>query len=244
METKALREIGLSENEVKVYLSLLKKGPCLASDVAYDSRLNRTLVYDLIEKLIEKGMANYVIRENRKYFNASSPRNILEYIEERKRSLDLKRDEIESLIPLMENLKKNDEEVVVEVFKGTEGAKTVFNHVIEVGETLRVFPWIGAFYERMPVFYRNYLKRIKERKIHREIITAEEKKSLISDEEPLVKVRYLPSYFDIPSSTWLYGNYVVICIQAEEITLVRIKSKTAAEANNRFFEGLWKIAKK
>ena len=244
MDTRVLKEIGLSDTEIKVYLSLLKNGPCLASKIALDAGINRTLTYDRIQKLMEKGIASYAIRENRKYFTVISPKNLLNYIEEKKRLLDLSKDELNRIMPALESMKKSSEGVVIEVFKGNEGVKTLLNQVIETGGRMRVFPVSGAFIEKIPIFYRNYLNRSEKAGIRRQLLVSEDKKDFSIVKTRLTEVRYLPKEFNVPSSTWTYGDYTVIFIAAEEFTMIRIKSKVCSDMQNNFFESLWKIAKK
>lgn len=244
MKKDLLRGIGLSGSEIDVYVSLLRSGPCLASTVSSDTGMNRTHVYELIGRLLTKGVANYAIRENRKYFSVISPKNLLNYIDEQQRSLESRKKEISELLPELESLKKKDEGVIVEVFKGTEGAKTILHHVVETGQTLRVFPITGIMFDILPVFYRNYLKRTGEKGIHRLLLGSEDKRHLRYGRAPLTRIRYLPPEYNLPSSTWIYGDFVIIFIVAEDITLVRIRSRSLARTYVNFFNTLWKISKK
>ena len=51
---KALEKFGLSEKEAKVYLACLELGEDTASDISLKSNLPRTLIYDILEKLIDE----------------------------------------------------------------------------------------------------------------------------------------------------------------------------------------------
>ncbi|MBI4210492.1 MAG: hypothetical protein HY544_03240 [Candidatus Diapherotrites archaeon] len=243
MRKDALRGIGLLDSEIDVYVSLLKNGPCLASRVSADTGINRTHTYELIQKLVEKGTASYVIRENRKYFSVISPKNLLNYIDEQKRNLDGKREEISQLIPELESLKQKHEGIEVEVFKGPEGAKTILNHVFEVGRDNHVFPITGVLFDMLPVFYRNYQARMAAAGLKRWLLATEDKRGLY-DGQPLVKVRYIPSEFNLPASTWVYGEYVVLFIRGEELTIVRIRSKAVSKVYMKFFKTFWNLSKK
>ena len=57
-----LKEFGLTETEEKVYLSLLKQGTSLASDIIKKTQLHRTTIYDVLERLISKGFVSYIIQ--------------------------------------------------------------------------------------------------------------------------------------------------------------------------------------
>src|SRR3989344_7228727 len=87
-ETKdTLRELGLANEEIEVYLAMLKLGSNLASKISEETKINRSHVYQLLERLITKGFVSYVIKENRKYFSAVNPEKIVQIVKEREQKL-------------------------------------------------------------------------------------------------------------------------------------------------------------
>ena len=58
MDLEILKQLGLIDNEIKVYLLLLRRGPSLASDVAEETNLHRTHAYDILKSLIEKSIVS------------------------------------------------------------------------------------------------------------------------------------------------------------------------------------------
>ena len=73
-----LKQAGLTENETKVYLALIESGPNLAGQISRKTGLHRRSVYDVTEMLIKKGLIGYILKNNRRYFEASNPNRILE----------------------------------------------------------------------------------------------------------------------------------------------------------------------
>ena len=72
-----LQKAGLPRNEAKVYLELLKQGELSANELSKKLGMDRTLTYGVINNLIEKGLINYIKRENKKIFRAEPPENLL-----------------------------------------------------------------------------------------------------------------------------------------------------------------------
>ena len=70
MREEILEEFGLTKNEVKIYLTLLKMGRALAGEITEKSGIHRRNVYDSIERLMKKGLVSFIIQNNRKYFRA------------------------------------------------------------------------------------------------------------------------------------------------------------------------------
>ncbi len=76
-----LVEIGLTELEARMYLTLLHKNAFTASELSVAARVNRTQTYDILSKLTQRGM----ILESRgkvKKYSAVNPKNVLGSLKE------------------------------------------------------------------------------------------------------------------------------------------------------------------
>ena len=60
----SLKQIGLTDNEIKVYLTLLKIGPSIVSKIAERSGLYRPYVYDTLERLQEKALVSVQLAQS------------------------------------------------------------------------------------------------------------------------------------------------------------------------------------
>src|SRR3989338_8148629 len=97
-----LEKLGLTGNEVKVYLALLRLGSVTAGEIIKSTNLHRAGTYDTLERLMEKGLVSYVIRANRKYFEAASPKNFLGVLERKEEELRKERSELLKIVPDLE----------------------------------------------------------------------------------------------------------------------------------------------
>src|SRR3990167_3515957 len=120
MIIESLTQAGLTNNESKVYLALLDLGPSLAGQISRKIGLHRRTVYDTTEMLIKKGLLGYILKNNRRLFQASNPKIILETIQEKQ---DLLTPIVKSL---EEKYSKTREKEETNFYKGKEGLKTVF----------------------------------------------------------------------------------------------------------------------
>src|SRR3989338_11363254 len=123
-----LLKFGLAEKEAKVYLACLELGDSVASDIALKSNLPRTLVYDILERLIDLGLISYAIKANRKVFRAADPDEFLRIAHE-------KEEAINEALPELKRLQKikGVKRPKVEVYEGKEGMKTVMNDILGSG---------------------------------------------------------------------------------------------------------------
>ncbi len=58
MET-ILREIGLNETEIKIYITLLKIGESKSGEIIKQGEIKSGRVYEFFDSLIEKGLISY-----------------------------------------------------------------------------------------------------------------------------------------------------------------------------------------
>jgi predicted DNA-binding transcriptional regulator len=77
-----LQNFGLTEAEVSLYITLLKLGESTASELSEKTNTNRTFTYDRLKKLLDSGLVSYVVKDNKKYFKAAEPSQLLSIIKE------------------------------------------------------------------------------------------------------------------------------------------------------------------
>ena len=75
-----LKQFGLSENEVKLYVTLLKTGTSTANRLAELSGLKRSTTYDNLYLLINKGIASLSVKDKVQYYEAAEPQKIVNLI--------------------------------------------------------------------------------------------------------------------------------------------------------------------
>src|SRR3989344_7434766 len=113
MHPTDLEKLGLNRNEAKVHLGLLKKGQATASELVKAIGVHRNIVYDNLEKLIDKGLVSYVVEGTKRKFIAEKPQSIIEFLETKKKNLDEEIKSASDLIPQINALlftSKSDQE--------------------------------------------------------------------------------------------------------------------------------------
>ncbi|MFQ5531484.1 MAG: TrmB family transcriptional regulator [Candidatus Nanoarchaeia archaeon] len=246
METKLLEELGLTKNEVKVYLALLELGTTSAGPLIKKTEMHRAAVYDLLEFLIDKGLVSFVIKANRKYFEAQDPSRLTEYLNEKKQELMRKEIELKQLIPLLrEKRVLSHEEQEGTVFKGKKGLKSVFEDILKEKSSWFVFGATGQFKELFPAYFIHFHKRRSKLNILLKIIFNENiRKTHREKELENYQIKYIPESHITPSTTYVYGDKVAIILWSKEPMAFVMRSKQVAESYKTFFNLLWEIAKK
>jgi sugar-specific transcriptional regulator TrmB len=247
MDTKALENIGLTQGEVRVYIALFELGETTTGAIIKKSKITGSKVYEILEKLIEKGLVSYVIKEKTKYFQASSPKRLLDYLGKKERELFQDKKDIEGLIPLLESKQKSKEKIQSsQIFEGYEGVKTVFNLILESlksGEEYYAFS-IGDELEneKVKLFFQNYHRKRISRKIKVKII-ANSRRSFFRELSKLkdLQIRYYDN--PVPLGVFIFKDYVATLTFREKPTAFLIRSQQIADSYKDFFINLWEKSK-
>ena len=249
METTILEQIGLTESEAKVYLAMLKLGESTAGPIVEEAKVTRSKIYDIIERLKNKGLVSYITKESTKYFSASDPSNIINHIEDKKKELEKKKQSVEKLLPELEmQYRSAITNKTAEVFIGIKGMKNAFNTLIGEFDPKEHYYVFGAGkgedVEIFQMFFSQLHEARKEAKVRSSIIFNETSRGLFISQEKskLVEVRYLME--STPASINIYKEFTIIAILAKNPITFLIRNKEVAESFKEYFKVMWKIAKK
>jgi len=244
MEIKeTLKEVGLANEEIEVYLVMLKLGSNLASKISEETKINRSHVYQLLERLIAKGFVSYTIRENRKYFSPVNPEKIIELIKEREQKM-------KDILPNLLGLARfGNEKPIVEIFEGKEGIKTLLNDILKVKKEWLAFGSSGKGQEVLSFYAEHWEKEREKLKINlRGILDSSESGIQRGNEiakRKYAQIRHVSEEYSNPSSTWIYGERMAFIIWGKEHSFgIRVISKEITNNFKSHFEILWKSAKK
>ena len=89
MDTQILKDIGLSNAEIKVYLALLELGTATAGPILEKSKLQNSVVHMTLNKLVTKGFVSFIKEGQRNHYQATDPKHISEYIDEKKAQFEM-----------------------------------------------------------------------------------------------------------------------------------------------------------
>ena len=237
-----LIKFGLSEKEAKVYLSCLELGDSMASDIALKSNLPRTLVYDILERLIDLGLISYSIRDNKKFFRASDPEELLRILHE-------KEEVVQKSLPELKNLQKMKgvKRPKIDVYEGKEGMKAVMDDILRSGVTeFLAYGSSRSSFEVIPAFMEEWHKERIFKKVIMKILynnTKEAREKVKKRTESLryTKYKFMSITLESPTATLIYGNKVVLQSWTKEPFAVMIENEEMAENQRRYFAELWKI---
>ncbi len=231
-----LKELGLSEGEATVYLSLLKLREAQVNEIKKETKIHRTTIYDFLDKLMKKGLATYVIRNNIKFFIAAHPSKFDELLREKKEHLN------EILPPLTKLSELEKKKLKVEIYEGIEGFKTLLNRILKEHKDLLAFGIEeGEFELRFPNIIRQYFKKEQKLGIKERLISRKGTKFIYRYSH--MHYKYIDKKFFNPTPTLMFGKNVCFVVW-EPLTIIIIENEDLSDAYKKHFELLWRIADK
>jgi HTH-type transcriptional regulator, sugar sensing transcriptional regulator len=132
-----LKNFGLSEKEISVYLSLVELGPSPVRAISQKAKVNRGTTYDILKALMQLGVVSYFNKESKQYFMAEEPEKLLTAIDQKKEDLEEVRASLKENLPLIKTLfEKQGGKPVVKFYEGSKGVRQIFEDVLrEAAET-------------------------------------------------------------------------------------------------------------
>ncbi len=240
MAIEVLRKIGLSEGEIRVYSVLLNSGAGSVNKIHEKTGIERRNIYDILNKLIERGLVTYIIENKKRLFQVSNPKKIIDYIEEKKSDLDKTEDEIMKDLPgLSKQFDLRVPEIYSEIYRGYEGIKAIWEDSLNY-DTIY---WIGAgryIPKAIPAWFNNWNRKRVKLGIRLMNLLRDEMRKEIKEPWELEKTRFLPKEFSgNPTVIGIHGPKVVNYIYGTQAFGFMIQSNELSANYKRYFKYLW-----
>ncbi len=249
MNLEILSQIGLSENEIKVYFALLEIGQTTATPIVRKSEVSNSKVYQTLEKLIRKGLVSYVLKDNKKNFQATNPKRLLELLDEKKEIISKQEQLIKDLIPKIEAKKQESENkndaMVYEGYKGMISAFNLILDSLKSNEEYYVFMLGESLKEdNVKLFFKQFNRKRIEKNIIVKLLSQNKHKKAFSIWNKLRGLYIKYTNQKLPVGTFIFKNHVMTVNWDKEPTAFVLKSKNNYEYYKDFFLELWKNSKK
>ena len=245
MKLDALKSLGLTKNEIKIYRALLARGTSTTGPILHELGLSSSRLYASLERMIRKGMVSYFIKNNTRYYRAQGPKVLLRYAEEMKKQTE------QEVLKLSQLRKKEESGDYTSIFEGVRGFRQVFQLFLTCTSKDEIYT-VGFM---LPDYHFKALREfLKERdternkkKIPMKIILDKSMKTTIGKDrgkERYTEVRYMPKGYIHPAALSIFKEYVIQWVWGERPIVFVIKNKEISQSFKSYFQLLWKMAKK
>lgn len=238
---KLFHSLGVDPKEASIYLSALETGSSPVSAIASKARMNRVTAYGILEKLVKKGMVNFMIKHRVKYFHATDPELLLK--EFQKSVSDFKK-----ALPDLKRLYGETPHPRVNYFEGVEGIKTIYQDTLTAKTEILNFCNSREIREFWPEYDHEYVAERVKRKIYlRGIAPGDEYGEKVRAEDSRMhrEIRLIPEKdYNFSNDVNIYDDKVaIISFRYEPIGMI-IESEEIASTQRTIFEMVWDFSKK
>jgi sugar-specific transcriptional regulator TrmB len=232
-ESEILLELGLTQNEAKLYLLLVKGGQQKASQLSVQSSLQRRTVYDTLQQLEAKGLAGKAEVGGVQTFTPSPPSSLLSLLEE-------KRDSIEKILPSLSRIYESEDKTSVSVIYGVAGMKTVLEDILALRADYCVYYGQLQIFDYLPKFFPIFNEKrkrlgIRARYMLLDVPLARERSKRI----PEAEFKFIDPSALSAGVWWTYADRLILYILQKEPITILIKNSDLAKTFRKNFDSMF-----
>ncbi|PIN74599.1 hypothetical protein COV18_06930 [Candidatus Woesearchaeota archaeon CG10_big_fil_rev_8_21_14_0_10_37_12] len=249
MDMSILKDAGLTEGEVKVYLSLLDLGLTTTGPIVDKSGVARCIIYQLLEKLIQKGLVSYIFKNQTKQYQAAEPTKILEYIDRRESALKLNRTKVEKIVPELLLKQAMNSKGEATIYVGFKGAQTAHEHQylkLKKGDGYCILGVPAEQPETHHLYWqRDHVRRAKVGINCRMLFNQGTAIAVLKNRNSykFCDARLMPSDIVTPALFMTYKDTTLILIQNPTVIAIEIVNQGITDSFQAYFEEFWKRSK-
>jgi len=243
MSIETLKQLGLSDNETRVYLAALELGQATVQELGKKSGVKRTTVYTAVDGLKEKGAISQIKKGAKTLLMAESPEVLAQMAERRAQMFKESLPELKSIYNAA-GIKPR-----VRFYEGREGYLAVYENILkEKPKELLAIASYEDFKKHVDERYEEVwtVKRIKQGTFLRwlDFKTPSVRVMAVEGKKGLREIRFLPKEFAFTSSMFIYNDKIVIMSGGQkEFMAVVIENSEFCQMFKQFFEMLWQKSK-
>ena len=246
--TTGLLQLDFTEKEVSVYLSILQSANSSIPSLAKETGLSRGTIYDLVEKLKERGFVAEIKKGKKRRLVAESPTNKFYNL------LDKKHERLEKSIAIVENILptlkaisvSEDYKPQIRIYEGEKGFRKVWDEILGFGG--KEFLSIARIETFLAFVGEDFLEEIMAKKVKLGIFSRainEDSSSALGmqaqDKKFNRETRLMPKESKLQSTEIIFGDKIAMFSTQKENIIVVIESKDFSETHRAYFEMLWKF---
>jgi len=247
MDYSSFLKLGFNKNEAKVYLCLLQYGESDAKQLIKETGFHKNIVYDNLNKLIEKGIVSYIQEETRRIFVAQPFDAVLELLNKKQKKLDQEYALAEKLTKEINQIvKKSPVEQEATMFRGISGIKQVFK---EIFKEKKEYIGFGGSKESVEIMGEAYWHNFHAKQTDlgfkgKLLFNYSLRKWGKKMGKVPIEVKYTKRQFESLTETMVWGDTAAIFVWSEKPIALVIKDKHVADSYKQFFEILWRQGEK
>jgi len=249
---QTLKEIGLEENEITVYLKLLSIGTTSASVLSYQTGIPRSTTHNLCGQLAKKGLIHSAKNKNTTSYTSESPDKLQFLLDRQKTELDEKQERINRIIGDLKIIENPDIMLPkVRFYDGFDGIKQVYEDTLKEKHDICAFEHsfrTDYVSEEMPKYIDNYYLPARLRQgLKAYVIMPETEKNIQckkDDQKYSRQTKFISEIvFPIEVEVNIYGKKTAfLSYRKDEMFAMIIDSPGITCSMKAIFDVMWNVA--
>ena len=239
MNLEKLKELNLTRGGIKVYEAVLELGISNLNKIQERTGIERRNIYDILNKLIEKGLISYTIEKGKRTYQITSPTKLLEEINKKEQSLKELKKQIPDINEIFEKVKP---EIKAEVHRGNESIKTLMNESLNYKKQYWIGGNSGIESTNLKIWFTHWMKERAKKKIW--MYDLVDKGTFLEGFKPNKKIFYerqeLPKNLNSPMVIFIFGNKVAQILWSKQSFAFVLESEEIKESFMKYFNYFWK----
>ncbi len=249
---KVLETLGLSNKEVRVYISLLEMGHSPVQKIAQKAEVNRATAYVNLESLAKSGLVSTIEKGKKTLYSAESPEQLEILLKKQEQELRAKKDSLAEIIPELKSIfEYAGDRPVVRFFEGVEGLEAIQEDFIRSSRTKDITFGLVSLDHLLNVFpnqEKSFTVRRIQKNVYSKIIYTKKAGPVANatDKKSLREARFIPiNKFPFTCSVDIYGkNKIAIVSYAGKLAGVIIENLEIHKTFKAIFDLCWEATEK
>lgn len=233
---KTLSALDFSPSEIKVYLYLVEFGKCYASKISRAKKLNRSNVYEALDRLIAKGAVSFVARNKVKWYEAKDPQALYSLARAKEQEITRIKKNLDKEILSLARADTSPLEATV--FTGKKGLRVLFDEMLYKKKSISIIAASHQFKSLFgPYFELWHRTRVKKKIVQRSIFPKKFRRKLRA--RRYLSYKFIDNKYLSPTTTIIYANIVIFIQWLDEPFAIRVENTEIARTHQNYFELLW-----
>lgn len=238
-----LANLGLKNNEIKVFLAVLEVGEPAVGQVQKETGLHKQLIYHAAESLAAKGLLSIFEVRGRKRFSVPDPTIIEEQARQRLASTQ---DLVPELFKLSNQKRTEDK---IRIYRNVKGVHQYYLDRIRKQATNSELRILGVNSERYSNIFNSdesAFRRFEQTRDEKKIVSRmilfgpKESEAALNRNRKLIDMRLINDAIQAPMDIMIWDTSIGMLFYGAEPYILDISGKDAVEGFGNYFEVLWK----
>jgi len=239
---KVLLQLGLSESETSVFLTLLQAGPSSVQDISRASGINRMTIYSALSSLEKSGLVSETKKGARRLFVAEKPEELKSIIEEKTEGIKKVALDLQNLVlPVLKAIDVNQEDKPeIRFYEGLEGIYKVYESMLDAKDIIGCGSYDSVLKVSSWKEEEKYFHRIKHKKIfYRAILEDTPVNRRFADiAKGIAHFKFLETGIKLSADIHAYKDELAL-VSYEKVNATVIRDESISKSIRTLLEFMW-----